>query len=166
MTEHTDHNWRERDQLIEIIAIFKFLKAAGLIAIALGALKLMEPATGDMLARWIDALSATHPVIQNYLVRLSNYSPRRIQAVGVGALLYATLFMIEGIGLWHEAKWAEYLTVVATSLLVPLEVYELVQKVTLPRAAALIINLGAVAYLVWRLRHPERKIHFFRSRVQ
>ncbi|MEO5904590.1 MAG: hypothetical protein ABIQ55_11290 [Gemmatimonadaceae bacterium] len=40
------------------------------------------------------------------------------------------------------------------------------QKVTFPRAAALIINLGAVAYLVWRLRHPERKIHFFRARVQ
>ena len=152
--------------MIEAIAIFKFLKALGLIAIAFGAIKLMEPATGDMLARWIDALSATseHPIIQDYLVRLSSYSARRSQAVGVGALLYATLFMIEGIGLWHEAKWAEYLTVVATSLLVPLEVYELVQRVTLPRAAALVINLGAVAYLVWRLRHPEHKIHFFRTK--
>lgn len=168
MTEHIDHNWRERDQLIEVIAIFKFLKAAGLIAIAFGAIELMEPETGDMLARWIDALSATseHPIIQDYLVRLSSFSPRRIQAVGVGALLYATLFMIEGIGLWHEAKWAEYLTVIATSLLVPLEVYELVQRVTLPRAAALTINLAAVVYLVWRLRHPEHKFHFFRSRVQ
>ncbi len=154
--------------MIEAIAIFKFLKALGLIAITFGALKMLEPATGDMLGRWIDALSATseHPIIQDYLVRLSTYSPRRIQAVGVGALLYATLFMIEGIGLWHEAKWAEYLTVFATSALVPIEVYELVQRVTLPRAAALIINLGAVAYLVWRLRHPEHKIHFFRTRPQ
>ncbi len=58
------------------------------------------------------------------------------------------------------------LTVIATSLLVPLEVYELIEKMTLPRAAALIINLGAVAYLVLRLRHSESKIHFFRSRVQ
>ena len=149
--------------MIEIIAIFKFMKAAGLIAIAFGAIKLMQPATGDILARWIHALSATseHPLIQTYLVRLSNYSPRRIQAVGVGALLYATLFMIEGIGLWHEARWAEYLTVVASSLLVPIEVYELVQKLTVPRAAALVVNLAAVAYLVWRLKHPDHKLKFF-----
>lgn len=164
MTEHTtEHNWRERDQMIEMIAIFKFLKAAGLIAIAFGAVKMLDPATGDRLARWIDALSATseHPIIQEYLVRLSSYSPRRIQAVGVGALLYATLFMIEGIGLWHEAKWAEYLTIIATSSLVPLELYELVQRATLPRAAALVVNLAAVAYLAWRIKHPEHKIRFF-----
>ena len=146
-----------------MIAIFKFLKAAGLIAIAFGAIKLLDPATGDMLSRWIDALSASseHPLIQNYLVKLSNYSPRRIQVVGVGALLYATLFMIEGIGLWHEAKWAEYLTVVATSLLVPIEIYEITQKVSVPRVGALIVNLAAVAYLIWRLKHPEHRFKFF-----
>ena len=165
MTEPTaEHNWRERDQLIEMIAIFKFLKAAGLIAIAFGAIKLLDPATGDMLDRWIIALSSTsaHPHIESYLIRISNFSPRRIQELGVVALLYATLFMIEGIGLWHEARWAEYLTIVATSSLLPLEVYELVQRVTLARSAALIINLAAVAYLAWRIRHPERKIKIFR----
>jgi uncharacterized membrane protein (DUF2068 family) len=75
--------------------------------------------------------------------------------------LYATLFMIEGIGLWHEARWAEYLTIIATSSLLPLEIYELVQKLTLPRAAALVINLVAIAYLAWRIRHPEHKIKIF-----
>lgn len=165
MTDHTtEHNWRERDQLIEIIAIFKFLKAAGLIAIAFGAIKLLDPATGAMLGRWINALSNTsaHPHIEAYLVKISNFNPRRIQQFGVGALLYATLFMIEGIGLWHEAKWAEYLTVIATSLLIPIEVYELMQRLTLPRGAALVVNIAAVIYLIWRIRHPEHRINFFR----
>ena len=158
------HNWRERDQLIEMIAIFKFLKAAGLIAIAFGAIKLLDPATGDMLDRWISALSSTaaHPHIEGYLVRISNFDTRHIQEFGVVALLYATLFMIEGIGLWHEARWAEYLTIVATSSLVPFEVYELVQRLTLVRAAALIVNLTAVAYLAWRIRHPEHRIKIFK----
>lgn len=163
LTENTEHNWRERDQVIEIIAIFKFLKAAGLIAIAFGAIKLLDPATGDMLDRWINALSSTaaHPHIESYLVRLNNFDPRHIQEFGVVALLYATLFMIEGIGLWHEARWAEYLTIVATSSLVPFELYELAQKLTLVRAAALIVNLAAVAYLAWRIKHPEHKIKIF-----
>jgi uncharacterized membrane protein (DUF2068 family) len=164
LTDHpAEHNWRKRDQLIEMIAIFKFMKAAGLIAIAFGAIKMLDPATGDMLSRWINALASTsaHPHIENYLIRLNNFSARRVQEFGVVALLYATLFMIEGIGLWHEARWAEYLTVIATSTLVPLEVYELLQRLTLARGAALIVNLAAVAYLVWRIRHPEHKIHFF-----
>jgi uncharacterized membrane protein (DUF2068 family) len=165
LSEHTaEHNWRERDQVIEMIAIFKFLKAAGLIAIAFGALKLLDPATGDMLDRWISALSATsaHPYIESSLIRINNFKPRHIQQFGIGALLYATLFMIEGIGLWHEARWAEYLTIVATSSLVPVEVYGLYQKLTLIRAAALLVNLGAVAYLAWRIKHPEHKIKIFR----
>jgi uncharacterized membrane protein (DUF2068 family) len=164
LTEHkTPHNWRERDQVIEIIAIFKFLKAAGLIAIAFGAIKMLDPATGDMLGRWINALSTTsaHPHIESYLIKLNNFDSRHIQEFGVVALAYATLFMIEGIGLWHEARWAEYLTIVATSSLVPFEIYELVQKLTLVRAAALLVNLAAVVYLVWRIRHPEHKIRIF-----
>ncbi len=165
MTEQIpQHNWRERDQLIEMIAIFKFLKAVGLIAIAFGAIKLLDPATGEVLDRWISALSntAAHPHIESYLVRINNFNPRHIQQFGVVALAYATLFMIEGIGLWHEARWAEYLTIIATSSLVPFEIYELIQKPTLVRAAAVIINLTAVAYLIWRIKHPEHRIKIFR----
>jgi hypothetical protein len=36
----------------------------------------------------------------------------------------------EGVGLWLRKRWAEWLTVIATSLLVPLELYELVRRAT------------------------------------
>ncbi len=75
--------------------------------------------------------------------------------------MFATLYIIEGIGLWHQSRWAEYLTITATSLFIPLEVYELVERVTVPRVGALIINLTAVAYLVYRLRHPTERIKLF-----
>ncbi|MEO8193770.1 MAG: DUF2127 domain-containing protein [Gemmatimonadales bacterium] len=157
---HATEHWRERDHVIELIAIFKFVKAAGLIAIDFGVIKLLQPATADRIQSWILALStsAEHPTVQALLVRLMSYSPRRMQAVGVAALLYATLYIIEGIGLWHQSKWAEYLTITMTSLFIPLEIYELYRKVTVPRAGALIINLAAVAYLAYRLRHPDERV--------
>ena len=62
------------------------------------------------------------------------------------------LFVVEGMGLWRQKRWAEYLTVIATASFVPLEVYELVKDVTLPRIAALLANLLVVAYLVGVLR--------------
>ncbi len=65
---------------------------------------------------------------------------------------YGGLQVVEGIGLWGGWRWAEYLAVVATSAFVPLEVYELVHKVTVLKGVALLVNLIAVAYLVYKGR--------------
>ncbi len=93
---HRKENWRERDQLIEIIAIFKFVKVAGLLALSFGIIHLLQPGTEQQLQDWILTLSdsAAHPHLLKALVTLSSYSPRRIQAAGVIVLFYATLYMI------------------------------------------------------------------------
>lgn len=157
---HKAESWRERDQLIEIIAIYKFVKVAGLLAIDFGIIKLLQPTTADRVQNWILALSnsAAHPHIQRMLEVVTSYSPRKMQALGVVALFYAMLYMIEGIGLWHQSRWAEYLTIIATALFIPFEVYELVRRVTFPRAGALVVNIAAVVYLIYRLRHEEERI--------
>ena len=71
--------------------------------------------------------------------------------LGVLALLlfvYAGLELVEGVGLWMMKRWAEYLTAVATAIFLPLEVYELTEKVTVLRVAALVVNAAAVVYLL------------------
>ena len=66
--------------------------------------------------------------------------------------------MVEGIGLWFGRRWAEYLTVIATGLLIPLEIYELARKFTTPRVVALIVNVAIVIYLIVQLRQKERSV--------
>jgi uncharacterized membrane protein (DUF2068 family) len=68
----------------------------------------------------------------------------------VAALLagYALIEIVEGVGLWVAARWAEYLTVVATAAFLPLEAYELTEKVTGLRIGALVFNVAAVVYLL------------------
>jgi len=68
------------------------------------------------------------------------------------AAAYGGLQIVEGIGLWGGWRWAEYLAAVATSLFVPLEVYELIETPTLFKAGALVVNIVAVAYLVLKGR--------------
>lgn len=68
------------------------------------------------------------------------------------ALGYGALELIEGVGLWLDQLWAEYLVVIATSLLIPLEVYELLRKPTLWKAGGILINLLIVLYLARVLR--------------
>ncbi|HEX6501335.1 MAG TPA: DUF2127 domain-containing protein [Micromonosporaceae bacterium] len=72
--------------------------------------------------------------------------------VAVGLAGYAVLQLIEGTGLWLLRRWGEYFAVVATSLGLPIEVYELTEKVTWLRVGALVINIAAVLYLLWTKR--------------
>ncbi|MEV4410687.1 DUF2127 domain-containing protein [Catellatospora sp. NPDC049609] len=65
---------------------------------------------------------------------------------------YGLLQLVEATGLWLLRRWGEYLTAVATAVFIPLEVYELVERVTWVRVAALLINIGAVVFLVYRKR--------------
>ena len=90
--------------------------------------------------------------MQDALVFVSRLTPERLEALGIGAFLYAALFTTEGIGLWLGKRWAEYLTVIATGSFVPFEVYELARRPGLPRVAALVLNLAVVAYLIHHLR--------------
>jgi uncharacterized membrane protein (DUF2068 family) len=68
--------------------------------------------------------------------------------VAMGLLLYGGLQYTEGIGLWLLKRWGEYFAVVATSIFIPIEVYELTQRITWIRVGALIINIAAVLYIV------------------
>jgi len=75
-----------------------------------------------------------------------------LRLVAIGLAGYALLQMVEGVGLWLLKRWGEYFAAVATSIFLPLEVYELTERITWLRIAALIVNLGAVVYLVYSKR--------------
>jgi uncharacterized membrane protein (DUF2068 family) len=68
--------------------------------------------------------------------------------VAIGLLTYGVLQVVEGLGLWMLKRWGEYLAVVATSLGLPVEVYELGEKISWLRIATLVINVAAVLYLL------------------
>ncbi len=71
-----------------------------------------------------------------------------LAAVAVGLLVYGLLQIVEAVGLWLLQRWGEYFAVVATSLGIPIEIYELVERVTVFRVGALVLNIAAVIYLL------------------
>jgi uncharacterized membrane protein (DUF2068 family) len=72
--------------------------------------------------------------------------------VAVALVAYAALEGTEGVGLALRKRWAEYLTVLATAILIPFEVYEVIHKATLFRVGALLLNLAVVGYLAYTKR--------------
>lgn len=118
--------------LLRLIAVFKLVKAALLIAVAVGALKLLHRDVGQTVQRWAEA-SGINPDTQfmnSVVEKASALNPQRIKALSLGSMIYAGLFLTEGLGLWFLKRWAEWFTTIITTSLVPIEVYEIHQHPT------------------------------------
>ena len=89
-------------------------------------------------------------LIDQALVYLGFYKHQTTLALVI--IGYALIELTEGIGLAMRRRWAEYLIVFATGLLIPYEAWEVVHKGTLLRVAGLALNIAIVAYLAYRKR--------------
>ena len=87
-----------------------------------------------------------------YLGKAFHYSPTHLVVLAVIFFAFAGVEALEAVGLWWNKRWAEYLTVVVTSLLIPYEIYELTLKVSAFKVVAFVLNVLVVAYLLFAKR--------------
>jgi uncharacterized membrane protein (DUF2068 family) len=142
-----------------LIAAFKFFKGLALLAVGIGTLNLIHKNVAAQIEEWIELLQVDpqNHYIHRILEKLSKLDARRLKELSVGTFFYSALFLTEGIGLGLRKRWAEYLTIVSTSLFIPLEVYELAKRGTPMKGILLLVNAAIVAYLVKELRRNTRK---------
>ena len=86
------------------------------------------------------------------LEKIGKIDAHKLRQLRAGTFFYATLFLIEGTGLALRQRWAEYVTIISTSSLIPIEVYELLKQYSAAKVAFLLINVVVVVYLVFELR--------------
>lgn len=111
-----------------------------------GDLPLLRP-LADQLGWNMDKSKILHSV--STVLGMSSLTMRWI---GIAVACYALLQLIEGVGLWLVKRWGEYFAVVATSLFLPLEIYELTERVTPLKIVVLAVNIAAVGWLIWSKR--------------
>jgi uncharacterized membrane protein (DUF2068 family) len=75
-------------------------------------------------------------------------SSAHLHLLGAVLLAYAAVEGIEAVGLWYQQRWAEYLTFLVTTSLLPLEIYEIANKATPFKVLALLVNIAVVVYLL------------------
>jgi uncharacterized membrane protein (DUF2068 family) len=141
---------RQRHAGLFVIAIYEIIKTLCLLLVALAAFHFYREDNFDRLVRWLEHLSlADSNGLRWKLVELlQDLGPSKFVAVGLVALGYAVLFGIEGIGLWMGKYWAEWFTVIATSSLIPLELYETLYHFGWLKLATLVGNVAIIVYLV------------------
>jgi uncharacterized membrane protein (DUF2068 family) len=143
---------------LRIIALFKFLKAALLIATGYGVHMLLKE---DLLQRlWLWSATLTDHFAQRLLVDalgfVENLGSRRIHAVEAVTLGYTAVVLVEGVGLWMRRAWAEWFTVLATASLIPFELWELFVRPA-DRKLAVLVTVLLNSAIVWYLARLLRK---------
>ena len=94
-------------------------------------------------------------LINRLIARLWAVDDRKLKEISAGTFCYAGLFLVEGLGLLSRKRWAQYMTIVSTSALLPLEIYEIAHRFTRARIFTLLINIAIVIYLAARVRNES-----------
>ena len=142
-----------------LVGIFKICKFIFFMGVGAGALHLVHRNLGELVMRIIDALPIDPEgrVVSMVMDKADLIDAHDLRRIGAGAFIYATLCLVEGTGLLLRKGWAEYFTVTLTVLGLPLELFELLHRVTLLKLGALAVNLLILFYLLWILKRKQNK---------
>jgi uncharacterized membrane protein (DUF2068 family) len=152
-------SWKH-DKWLIVIGVVKVFKAVLLVALGIGAVRMLRGGIGEEVEHWSRRLNvdAWNPWFQTFPDRMKSVSPHKLSLLCVGAFVYAGLFMTEGTGLLLRKRWGEYVTITITGSFLPFEIYELVVKeFSVLKVCVLIGNAAVLVYLIWRVWHEKRK---------
>ena len=92
--------------------------------------------------------NVSHSKLLGLIQHAFTLNTRTLTWLALAAAGYAVIEIIEAVGLWLLKRWGEYFAMIATSVGIPYEIYDLTAKVTALRLAAFVINVALVVYLV------------------
>ena len=153
-----------RHRYLKLIAIFKIFKGVALLVVGLSLLFLNgRPAWLDQISDWTeDQLLLHHTRAVVFLLNKLQQivaGGGALRATGFLSLFYCGVLLTEGIGVYLEKRWAEFLMIFATAALIPLEVRHVWHRLIAhhPIVAPLILLL-ANCFIVWFLYLVLRRV--------
>jgi uncharacterized membrane protein (DUF2068 family) len=142
----------------KVIGTLKLLSGLLALAAGVGATRFLAHDPGPKLERAVThlGLDPQNKIIHDVITKLTGMDATHLRAIEAGTFFYAILHLIEGIGLILEHAWAGYLVVIATSTLIPFEIYEIARKPTPLRFGLFLLNVIIVLYLIITIRNEHK----------
>jgi uncharacterized membrane protein (DUF2068 family) len=146
---------------LRIIAAAKIVKGVILLGLSLGVFDLIHKDLTAIALHVVQIakISPENRYVALMLGKLGLVDPRTLVRLGELSALYASILLIEGLGLWFGAAWAEYVVVISSGIFVPEECLATAHHFTWFRVSILLINAAILVYvvnLVWK-RYKGRK---------
>ena len=147
---HLELERQKHNRWLVLIAAYKFLLAAMFVAVGVGALRLMHKDIDDVISHLGD-MHRFNPESRfvNFLYdRATIINDPLLKRIGALAFSYAVVSFVEGIGLYLEKAWGEYLTLAITASFLPWEIFEVFHRLTFVRVGLLVVNVFVFIYLL------------------
>ncbi len=141
---------RRHNRVLVLIALYKLGQALFFTAIGIGVLHLLHKDIDDVLAQVATALrfNPESRFVNFVLDKASLINDPLLRRIGAVAFSYAAVSLVEGIGLYLEKAWGEYLTLFITASFLPWEIFEVFVRLTAIRISLLTVNLLVLLYLL------------------
>jgi uncharacterized membrane protein (DUF2068 family) len=150
---------RAQRNLLRVVASFEFIKGVFVLLIGLSAILLVHK-DAWVIAESLLALlhiSTDRHSAQLFLDFADSLTDARLWAAAQLAFAYSALRFAEAFGLWKERIWAEWIAFGSGTLLLPLEIRELLRGITVLRSMVFIVNLVIVLYMLFLLRAGRQR---------
>ena len=145
--------------ILRVFAVERFLRAIifGVLAIAIWRFAASRMSIEEAYNHALPELRAflrqlgfnvNHSKLLGLIQHAFTLNSRVLTWLALAAAAYAVVEIIEAVGLWLLKRWGEYFAMIATSVFIPYEIYDLTAKVTVLRLVAFVINVALVVYLV------------------
>jgi uncharacterized membrane protein (DUF2068 family) len=152
-------NSKAHSRGLRIVALFEGVKGLLVLLVGLELLTLIHKDIHEAALHLVKHLhlnpASRYPRI--FLDLAEHINDTRLWGMAIGAATYSVVRLIEAVGLWMRKKWAEWFAVLTGGLYIPVEIYEVVHRITWPRVSILIVNLGIVSYLLFVLIRDSKK---------
>ncbi|MEO8888198.1 MAG: DUF2127 domain-containing protein [Jatrophihabitantaceae bacterium] len=145
--------------ILRALAIERWIRGTIIALLAIGVLRLRSTQVSlqELFDRDLKALKPFFDQIHfnvsdsstvNAIEKALNAKSSTLDLIAAGLFFYGALQILEGVGLWSLKRWGEYVAVIGTTLFIPLEVYEVIEKISWLKIITLVVNVAAVLYLL------------------
>ena len=156
---HKHKPGKTHSQGLHIVALFEGAKGLLVLIAGFGLLSFIHKDIHEAAMRLVKHFNlnpASH-YPQIFLDLTDHINDAKLWSMAIAAVAYSIVRMVEAVGLWLRKTWAEWFAVLTGGMYIPVEIFEVVRKVTWPRVTVLVINLGVVSYLVYVLINNGKK---------
>jgi uncharacterized membrane protein (DUF2068 family) len=150
---------------LRIVALFEATKGALVLSVGFGLLAFIHKdlhLAAAQLVRHLHFNPARH-YPQIFIDAVSHLTDARLWVMAFSALLYSLVRFVEAFGLWNQRQWAEWFALLTGGMYIPVELFEIMRRVTWPKVTVLIVNAGIVGYMGYLLyrsrqsrKHPRK----------
>jgi uncharacterized membrane protein (DUF2068 family) len=143
MKQHTPH------KMLRLLSVFEAAK--GLLVVLAGArlLALIHKNVHGAATEIVKILhlNPAHHYPEIFINTFANLSNVNLWLLSISAVLYSLIRFAEAYGLWNNRQWAIWFGVASGALFLPMELYEVIEKITIVRIVILLMNVLLIFYL-------------------